>query len=157
FEIEGSYDRDWARFRASFFWASGDHNINNATAAGFDTILDAPIFAGGPFSYWNRQQIPLLGVNLVQRLSLVPDLRSDKFQGQANFVNPGLLLPSLGVDLDLTPRLRMVNNLNFLWFDQTNVLEQYLFQARIHRFIGYDLSVGFDYRPLASENAIAII
>ncbi len=89
FAIEGSYDRDWARFKVSFFYASGDHNINNSHATGFDTILDAPNFAGGPFSYWNRQAIPLFGVNLVQRLSLVPDLRSSKLQGQSNFVNPG--------------------------------------------------------------------
>jgi len=152
FAIEGSYDRDWARFRASFFWSSGDHDINNSHATGFDTILDGPNFAGGPFSYWNRQQVPLFGVNLVQRLSLVPDLRSSKFQGQSNFVNPGLLLPNFGVDFDLTPRLKMINNLNLLWFDQTNVLEQFLFQGKIDRFIGTDLSVGFDYRPLLSEN-----
>jgi hypothetical protein len=152
FAIEGSYDRDWARFRISFFWSSGDHNINNSHATGFDTILDAPNFAGGPFSYWNRQQIPLFGVNLVQRLSLVPDLRSSKLQGQANFVNPGLLLPTLGADFDLTPKLKMINNCNILWFDQTNVLEQFLFDSHIDKFIGFDLSMGFEYRPLLNEN-----
>ena len=152
FAIEGSYDRDWARFRISFFYSSGDHNINNSHATGFDTILDAPNFAGGQFSYWNRQQLPVFGVNLVQRLSLVPDLRSSKFQGQANFVNPGLLLPTLGVDFDLTPRLKMLNNLNFIWFDSTNVLEQFLYDGRVHNFVGTDLSTGFEYRPLLSDN-----
>ncbi len=152
FAIEGSYDRDWARFRASFFYSSGDHNINNSHATGFDTILDGPNFAGGPFSYWNRQQIPLFGVNLVQRLSLIPDLRSSKFQGQANFVNPGLILPTLGADFDLTPKIKMFNNINFLWFDSTNVLEQFLFQGRIARHIGTDLSTGVEYRPRLSEN-----
>jgi hypothetical protein len=157
FAIEGSYDRDWARFRVSFFWASGDRNINNAHATGFDTILDAPNFAGGPFSFWNRQQIPLFGVNLVQRLSLVPDLRSSKIQGQANFVNPGLLLPTLGVDFDITQRVKMFNNFNLLWFDNTNVLEQFLFDGRIQRFIGADLSTGFEYRPLLNENVSMIL
>ena len=38
-----------------------------ATPTGFDTILDNPNFAGGEFSYWQRQQIRLFGVNLVQR------------------------------------------------------------------------------------------
>ena len=152
--IEGSYDRDWTRLRASFFWSSGDSNINNSHATGFDTILDSPNFAGGPFSFWNRQQIPLFGVNLVQRLSLVPDLRSSKIQGQANFVNPGLLLPNLGIDFDLTPKLKMINNANLLFFDKTNVLERFLFDGNLDRFIGADLSAGFEYKPLLSENVI---
>jgi hypothetical protein len=157
FAIEGSYDRDWARFRASFFWSSGDHNINNSHATGFDTILDAPNFAGGPFSYWNRQQIPLFGVNLVQRLSLVPDLRSSKLQGQSNFVNPGILIPTLGADFDLTPRVKMFNNMNVLWFDQTNVLQQFLFDGHIAKFIGFDLSTGFEYRPLVNDGIVAFL
>ncbi len=155
--IEASYDRDWVRFRASFFYSSGDHNINNSHATGFDSILDAPNFAGGPFSFWNRQQIPLFGANLVQRLSLVPDLRSSKIQGQANFVNPGLLLPTLGFDLDLTPKLKMFNNFNLLYFDATNVLEHFLFDGHINRFIGADLSTGFEYKPLVSDNVSFII
>jgi hypothetical protein len=152
--IEGSYDRDWVRFRLSFFWASGDGNINNSHATGFDTILDAPNFAGGPFSFWNRQQIPLQGVNLVQRLSLVPDLRSSKIQGQANFVNPGLILPTFGMDFELTPKLKLITNYNLLWFDKTNVLQQFLFQGNIDRFIGADLGWGCEYRPLLSENVV---
>ena len=82
--IEGSYDRDWVRFRLSFFWASGDGNINGTHATGFDTILDQPNFAGGGFSYWNRQQIPLQGVNLVQRLESGsrPSLEQDSRPGQ---------------------------------------------------------------------------
>jgi hypothetical protein len=152
--IELSYDRDWARFRASFLWASGDGNVNNRHATGFDTIFDNPNFAGGEFSFWQRQQLPLFGVNLVQRQSLVPDLRSSKIQGQPNFVNPGLQLFNAGIDMDLTPKLRMINNANFLMFDKTNSLETFLFDGRIDREIGVDLSSGFEYRPLLSNNAI---
>jgi hypothetical protein len=152
--IELSYDRDWARFRGSFFWASGDGNINNHHATGFDTINDNPNFAGGEFSFWQRQNIPIFGVNLVQRGSLVADLRSSKIQGQANFVNPGLQLWNVGMDLDLTPKLRMINNCNFLLFDKTNVLEQFLFDGNIHREIGVDISSGFEYRPFLSNNVI---
>jgi hypothetical protein len=155
FAVELSYDRDWMRFKTSFLWASGDDNINNAHATGFDTILDNPQFAGGEFSYWQRQAIKLLGVNLVQRQSLVPDLRSSKVDGQANFVNPGLLLVNFGVDMDLTPKLRMFNNVNLLWFDEVAVLQQFIFQRTVHRHIGTDLSVGFEYRPLLSNNVIA--
>lgn len=154
--IEASYDRDWVRFRASFFWSSGDEDINDSHANGFDTILDNPVFAGGPFSFWNRQQLPLFGVNLVQRLSLVPDLRSSKIQGQSNFVNPGIIIPTLGFDMDLTPKLKSINNFSMLWFDRTNVLEQFLFDGNIDRMIGGDLSTGFEYRPLLSENVMLV-
>jgi hypothetical protein len=152
--LELSYDRDWARFRVSGFWASGDHNINNSHATGFDSIMDHPNFAGGDFSYWQRQAVGLLGVNLTNRGSLVPDLRSSKTQGQANFVNPGVCLANTGVDFELTPKLRMINNCNFLWFDDTDVLKQFLFTGTVHNFIGVDLSSGFEYRPLLSNNAI---
>jgi hypothetical protein len=152
--VELSYTRDWMRFRTSFFWASGDDNINNKHASGFDTILDSPNFAGGDFSFWQRQQIKLLGVDLVNRESLVPDLRSSKTEGQSNFVNPGLVLVNFGVDMDLTPKLKMVNNVNLLWFDETEVLEQLIFQEQVHHFIGWDLSTGFEYRPLLSNNVI---
>lgn len=152
--LELSYDRDWARFRTSFFWSSGDGNPRNRHATGFDSIFDNPNFAGGEFSFWQRQQIPLFGVNLVQRNSIIPDLRSSKIQGQSNFVNPGLFLFNAGFDMDITPKLRMINNANFLMFDKTAVLEQFLFDGQIDREIGVDLSVGFEYRPLLSNNVI---
>jgi hypothetical protein len=154
FALELSYDRDWMRFRTSFLFASGDEDPRNSHATGFDAILDNPNFAGGEFSFWQRQQIKLLGVNLVNRNSLLPDLRSSKTEGQSNFVNPGLLLYNLGFDMALTPKLKMVNNCNFLWFDETKVLEQFVFQENIHHFIGTDISTGFEYRPLLSNNII---
>jgi hypothetical protein len=152
--LELSYDRDWVRFRTSFLYASGDHNISGQTATGFDSILDDPNFAGGKFSYWQRQQIGLLGVNLVNRNSLLPDLRASKDEGQANFVNPGLELINFGMDFDVTPKLRLISNVSFLWFDSTNVLEQFVFQDKIHRNIGADLSLGAEYRPFLNNNCI---
>ncbi|HEY2759253.1 MAG TPA: hypothetical protein VGI75_00880, partial [Pirellulales bacterium] len=154
--VELSYDRDWARFRTSFFFASGDNNPFDHHATGFDTIIDDPNFAGGGFSYWDRQQIKLLGVNLVQGFSLVPDLRSSKIQGQPNFVNPGLYLGNFGADFDVTPKLRLISNVNFLWFCQPQVLEALLFQQDIDRFIGTDLSLGFEYRPHLNNNIIIV-
>ncbi|MCE9532376.1 MAG: hypothetical protein K8T89_14835 [Planctomycetes bacterium] len=154
--LELSYDRDWARFRVSGFYASGDGNINDGHATGFDSILDNVNFAGSEFSFWGRQQIPLFGVNLTNRNSILSDLRSSKTQGQSNFVNPGLWVLNAGVDFDLTPKLRMVNNANFLWFDKTNVLEQFTFQGKIDREIGVDLSTGFEYRPLLNNNIIML-
>ena len=152
--LELSYDRDWARFRISGLYQSGTGNINSGHGTGFDSILDNPNFAGSEFSFWGRQNIPLFGVNLTQRNSLLADLRSSKIQGQSNFVNPGLWLINMGVDFDVTPKLRIVNNANYMMFDKTNVLEQFVFQGKIQREIGVDLSSGIEYRPLLTNNVI---
>jgi hypothetical protein len=153
---EISYDRDWVRFRTSVFWASGDDDISDDEGNGFDAIFDNPNFAGGEFSYWQRQSIKLLGVNLVDRFSLVPHLRSSKIQGQTNFVNPGLFLLNFGSDAELTPRLRLIGNVNLLWFDDTEVIEQFVFQSDIDHHIGTDLSLGFERRPLLNDNLIFV-
>ena len=152
--LEISYDQDWLRFRLSGFWSSGDHDINNSHATGFDSIMDNPNFAGGEFSYWQRQQLKLFGVNLVQQRSLIPDLRSSKFQGQTNFVNPGLFLVNAGVDFELTPKCRLINNANVLWFDSVAPLQQFVYQQHVNRFIGVDLSTGMEYRPFLNNNVI---
>jgi hypothetical protein len=39
-----------------------------------------------------------------------------------------------------------------IWFDDTSSLKQYLFDGNIKHFIGGDISCGFEYRPLLSEN-----
>ena len=153
--LELSVDRDWIRFRSSYFYASGDDDPNDKDAEGFDSILDNPNFVGGEFSYWQRQPIKLFGVNLKQQKSLVPDLRSSKTQGQSNFVNPGLHVANFGMDFEITPKLRAITNANYLWFAETEVLETFVFQSDIEDEIGADLSVGFEYRPLHSDNIIA--
>lgn len=152
--LELSMDHDWLRFRASFFYASGDKNARDSVARGFDSIDEAQTFAGGVFSFFNREGIRLTGtgVGLVSPDSFLPDLRSSKEEGQSNFVNPGLLLWNAGVDADLTPKLRAVTNVNLMRFHRTGVLEQLLFQSKIATSIGADYSVGLIYRPPLSEN-----
>jgi len=154
FACELSYDRDWARFRTSFLYASGDGDANDGRAGGFDSILDLPNFAGGRFSFFQRQPLPLFGVNLTQRESFVTNLRSSKTQGQSNFVNPGLLMPNVGLDMDLTPQLKLINNCNFLWFHKIDPLKQFLFSSNVNHFVGVDLSTGLEWRPLLSNNII---
>jgi len=153
--VELSYSPDWIRFRSSFFFASGDNNINDGKGGGFDAIIDNTQFAGGEFSFWVRQQIKLLGTNLKNLLSIYPDLRaSNKFQSQANFVNPGLQLYNVGVDFELTQRTRLITNCNFLFFDATETLSAFVFQDNISRSIGTDLSMGVEHRPLLNNNCI---
>jgi hypothetical protein len=154
--VELSLDKDWLRYRVSFFYASGDKHPTDGSARGFDSIFDNPNFAGGFFSLWDREGIPLTGtgVNLVNPGSLVPDLRTSKIEGQANYVNPGLFLYNAGVDFDLTPKLRLFLNENLLFFARTDPLELLLFQSNIHTGIGADSGIGLSYRPPLSENIV---
>ncbi len=152
FALELSMDFDWLRPKLSVFWSSGDSDPTDGRATGFDTIFDKPNFAGGGFSFWNRQGIRLLGVGLVQRESLVPNLRSSKIEGQVNFVNPGLLLLHTGLDVEVTPKLRTFFNASYLRFVHTEPLEVFLQQNDIGHDIGFDMSVGALYRPLLNNN-----
>jgi len=153
---ELSWDRDWIRFRASIFWSSGDDNPRDGTARGFDAILDNSNFAGGFFSFWNREGIRLTGsaVSLVSPGSLIPSLRSSKSQGQANFVNPGIFIYNAGGDVEITPKLRGVLNVNVIRFDHTEPLELVLLQAPIHHGVGVDSGLGVTYRPPLTENIV---
>lgn len=154
--LEASIDKDWARFKGSVFFASGDDDIDDGKAKGFDTIYDFTNFAGGPFSFWNRSGIPLTqtAVFLKGPGSLLPSLRSNKFEGQANFVNPGLMLVNAGVDLELTPKLKAIVNASYLRFHKTGALQSLLFQPGIRKTIGIDVGGGVLYRPLLNENVV---
>ena len=152
--VEASIDKDYFRFRGSFFWAQGDKNPTDGKATGFDAIFDDPNFVGGQFSFWNRNGIRLTqtGVGLVQPNSILPSLRSSKIEGQANFINPGILIYNAGIDVEITQRLKAIFNVNYLRFHRTESLEYILFQPHIRHEIGWDYSVGVAYRPLLINN-----
>ncbi|MFQ5607183.1 MAG: hypothetical protein ACE5GA_04490 [Candidatus Zixiibacteriota bacterium] len=151
--LELSVDKDWMRFKTSVFYASGDSDPMDETGRGFDAIIDQQFFAGGPFSYWNLVGLRLLGVGLTHKLSILPSMRSNKFEGQSNFVNPGLLLLNIGHDAELTPELKTVININYLSFAQTEPLQNFLNQPNIGNEIGLDYSLGVIYRPFLNNNA----
>ena len=152
--VEASIDKDWLRYRASVFFASGDSDPTDDKATGFDAIFDDPNFVGGQFSYWSRQSVRLVSteVALVNPNSLLPSLRSSKTEGQANFVNPGIFIFNLGVDAELTQRVKAVFNANYLRFHRTEPLEYILMQPRVRHEIGGDLSLGVIYRPFLINN-----
>jgi hypothetical protein len=163
--LELSVDKDWVRLRSSFFWASGDSaDRSNAlglsgrggTAHGFDTIVDETQFAGGAFSFFDQQGIRLTstGIALTNPGSLLVSLRSNKEEGQANFVNPGVYIFNLGADFNVTPKLKAFVNANYLQFDRTEPLQILLFQNRIRHSIGTDTGLGLQYRPPLTENIV---
>ncbi|GMM92399.1 hypothetical protein [Qipengyuania sp. MTN3-11] len=155
---ELSYDRDWARFRLSGAYASGDGDPYDDTETGFDAIFENPVFAGADTSYWIRQTIPFAGggrqVFLNGRNGLLNSLRSSKEQGQSNFNNPGLILAGVGADFDLTPEFRLSANANHLWFEDTTTLQVLRSEGSIPKDIGFDLSAAAIWRPKANQNIV---
>ena len=154
--LEVSADRDWLRYRASFLYASGDSNPNDGFARGFDGVFDTVNFGGSNASFWNRQDVRLVGTDLglTERFSLYPALRHGRAVGGPNFINPGLYLSNAGVDFDLTTKVRVSANLNFLSFANTAVLENLLSRTRIGRRIGTDAGAIVRWRPFLNNNVV---
>ncbi|MBI3207560.1 MAG: hypothetical protein HYZ37_01505 [Candidatus Solibacter usitatus] len=175
--VEAAFEKDWAVYKTSFMFASGDGNLSDGRARGFDAIvpnqqfagggflgepaladrgLTNPLFEGGGTNFLNRQPVPLTGTSvfLFGPNSLLPNMRPGLFQGQANFVNPGILLANVGMDAKLTPQLRCTVNVNYARFHRTEVLEAVLFQSGIHHSIGVDMGFGMQYRPWLSDNMV---
>jgi hypothetical protein len=156
--IELSYDRNWFRPRIFFQYASGDDDVQDRDAQGFDAIFDNPNFAGGGFSYWNRLGIPLVGTAtaLTSRGSFLPSLKTSREEGQPNFVNPGLQQGGVGIDIETTPKLTLIFNGSYLRFDTTETLQALLFQETVDEEIGWDLSAGLIYRPFLNNQFVIL-
>ncbi len=159
--IELSRDADWLRYRFSAYYASGDDQSAPGTAKGFDTITDNPNLAGGQFMYWTQQKsAAALGGSprtISEKFSLLPNLRS-KFGDRANFVNPGLMLVNGGLDLRLSPALKLVTNASLLRFADATILRA-LAGANPgfeDASIGVDVGFGAKYRPLVNENMFLV-
>lgn len=155
--LELSRDFDWIRVRASGLWASGDKDPFDNKATGFDSVLENPQFAGADTSYFIRQSVPLIGgggTALSTRNGLLASLRTSREHGQSNFTNPGIHLLGIGADFDVTPRLRVITNANYLEFDNLSSLATLRNQRLTSTKIGYDLSVGVQYRPYFTQNIV---
>ena len=156
--LELSIDKDWLRIKGAAFVASGDGDPSDDEAHGFDAILDIPAFAGGPFSLWNRQGLRLsqTGTGLKSPVSLLPTLRTNKDEGQPNFVNPGIFLLNGAADVELTPRLRGFVTASYLRFMQTEQMEALLFQEKVRPGIGFEYGGGATFRPPLSDNIVLV-
>jgi hypothetical protein len=155
---EPSVDFDWARFRLSGLYASGDSNPYDDVERGFDAVFENPQFAGADTSYWIRQVIPFAGggrgIGVNTRNGILNNLRSSKEQGQSNFTNPGTILVGGGADFDILPELRMSGSINQLWFVNTAVIQALRVEGSIPKTIGTDLSASAIYRPKFNQNLV---
>jgi len=155
--LEVSRDFDWIRVKASALYGTGDDDPYDDRSTGFDAIFENPLIAGADTSFWIRQAIPLIGggrVTLSGQNGVLNSLRPNKFQGQSNFTNPGIILVGVGADLDVTPQIRASLNVNQLLFADTAVLEAARNQSGLRRRIGADLSMSITWRPFTSQNVV---
>lgn len=155
--LELSRDFDWIRVRASGLYASGDGNAADGESRGFDGINQTAIFAGSDSTFFIHQRLPLVlsAIDLKQRDSLFPSLRSTVDTGESNYSNPGLELLGVGTDLDLAPSLRVSADVSHVAFANTATLQAILGRTDISRSIGTDASLDAIYRPFNSQNVIA--
>jgi hypothetical protein len=155
--LEVSRDWSWVRLRMNALVQSGDRDPFDGKATGFDAILENPQFAGADTSFFIRQAVPLVGgggVALSGRNGVLASLRSSKDEGQSNFVNPGLALIGAGADVDLAPQVRVLGNISWLRFMQTQVLGVLRNQAPPDKSLGLDVSAGVQWRPFMSQNVV---
>jgi hypothetical protein len=148
--LELSVNRDWLRYKVSGYFASGDDDIRDDRARGFDSIYDNVVFAGGPLSFWNRQGIE----SIKQRFSLNPSLRTTADPGESSFLNPGVLMATAGVDAELTPRLRGSVTASYLSFAHTDSLVAQTGRSSIARSIGAEGGAGVTWRPALNNNVV---
>ena len=155
---EPSIDFNYFRVRLAGLYASGDSKPYDNIEGGFDAIFENPVFAGADTSYFIRQTIPFAGggrvIAINGRNGILNSLRSSKEQGQSNFNNPGTVLLGIGVDADITPKLRVTGNINHLWFANTATLQALRVEGSIPKAIGYDISTAIIYRPKAIQNVV---
>ena len=159
-------DKDWVRFRSSFFYASGDpSNRSDALgmaaavhcAHGFDTIVDETNFAGGAFSFFDQQGIRLTstGIALTNPGSLLVSLRSNKEEGQANFVNPGSLCIQRGRRFQCDAQAARVRQCKLPSVrPHRAVANSSWHKLGIRHSIGTDTGIGLQYRPPLTENIV---
>jgi hypothetical protein len=154
--VEFSYDQDWIRYTASFFYGSGDDKPDDSHLTGFDSIVDNPNFVGGPFSYFVRQGFVFgdTAVGIKQGNSLLLDLRSSKNEGQANFDNPGEFIYGIGTNLDVLPTLKLFLNANYIRMATVAPVDYALHTKNTTPELGWDLSGGIQYRPLLTDNIL---
>jgi hypothetical protein len=155
--VELSRDFDWIRLRASGLYTSGDGDPTDGSSHGFDGINQTAIFAGTDSTFFIHQRVGLVAnaIDLKQRDSLYPSLRSTGDTGQSNFTNPGLRLLGIGADLDLMPSLRVSMDVSHVLFGNTAPLVAILGRTDISSSVGTDASLDAIYRPFISQNLIA--
>jgi hypothetical protein len=155
-EVELVYPIDWFFPKVSFLYASGDRHVKSGTATGFDAPFDNPNFAGGGFSYFQREAPAPNGAALKNQFTFYPDLRN-KFFAPQNAVNPGLLLFNTGFNANLTSRANLQFNVNYYQLIDPEPWEVFSKTNNVGRSLGLEANLGVVYKPLIVDNVAITI
>ncbi|MCL6480243.1 MAG: hypothetical protein K6U02_00815 [Firmicutes bacterium] len=132
--LDVRYPFDYWKFRAGYLFASGDGNPADRRDTGFDAISDSIVLFGGPLSYWTGENIRFGRGDFVRANSVFPSLRGAN--EPANYINPGIQILNVGLDVVLSPRLEFSGNVNYLRFVSRG--------AYTNRVVIRDLSAGLE-------------
>jgi hypothetical protein len=141
--------------RLAVVYASGDGDVRDRRARGFDAVFDNVAFGGGQFSYLFGEKIQLGDTVLLRGNSVFPSLRAANATSQ--FVNPGLLAVNIGTDVSVTPALAAEVNVNYVRFDRTASLEALVRRRHVANEVGTEVNGGVAYRPFYNENVIIFV
>jgi len=159
--LELAYQIDWFIPKIGVYWTSGDANPTDGTARGFDSPFENPAFAGGGFSYFDRQVVAPSGVQLSNAFALNPSLRN-KANDPVNFVNPGMSLLNAGFDAVLTTRWATQFNVNYFRINEPAPVNLKAAQVNkgqvfnVGKDIGTEFNVGVTYKPLIIDNMVFV-
>ncbi len=139
--MELAYVKNHRNYRTAAFVASGDGNPNDDQATGFDSINDNIALFGAGNSF-------IIGATqfFTNANSFLP---SNRTEGISNFVNPGMVLLNLGLDLVLTPKTFFQFDANNFRFLNTSSLENV-----DERQVGNEIVAALNYRVFLNENFI---
>ena len=145
--VEIEYPSDYMNYRGAVFITSGDSDPSDDKAKGFDSINDnvnlfgagnSFVVGGGQFGTRNN--------------SFIPSFR--QLGTQANFINPGMLLANLGMDVIFTPKLFFETNFNYFQFLQSAIPAGAGVTILDSKSLGFEVNGAFNYRVFLNENVI---
>ncbi len=139
--LEFAYPIDYLNYRAAVFLASGDDDLSDNKARGFDSILDVVNLFGG-----NNSFVVGGGQFGTRPNSFLPSSRA-LVVGRAtrsNFNNPGMLAANVGLDVVFTPKLFFEGNANYFQF----------LKSVPDKPLGFEVNGRFAYRLALNEHLV---
>ncbi|MBM4440076.1 MAG: hypothetical protein FJ027_06630 [Candidatus Rokubacteria bacterium] len=150
--VQAAYPIAFMTPRLAVAYATGDHDVQDRHAGGFDSVFDNTAFAGGQFSYLFGEKIQLGATTVLRGNSVFPSLRGANATSQ--YVNPGVFAINPGIDMALTPKTTFEANYAYVRFDKTEPLRAAAGNRDVSNVVGHELNAGVAWRPLLNEQVI---